>query len=53
MLRPCKQIGRLEELGESWEEFLAEDDEAKSSENLKMIKSVNSEISRDEPSLTM
>jgi hypothetical protein len=27
MARPCKQNGQREESGESWEEFLAEDDE--------------------------
>jgi hypothetical protein len=27
MPRRCKQSGQREELGESWEEFLAEDDE--------------------------
>jgi hypothetical protein len=27
MPKPCKQIGRREESGEFWEEFLAEGDE--------------------------
>jgi hypothetical protein len=27
MPKRCKQSGQREELGESWEEFLAEDDE--------------------------
>jgi hypothetical protein len=37
MRKQCRQTGRREGSAESWEEFLAEDDEAKRSETLKWL----------------